>query len=173
MQDFLSYRRLVTCAKESAGTRHGLLRQHEPGEAYFAKLERNHGKSKALIVLAQKVARAVSHMLTRKQALALQRCVTASPLRATGEPAVSLAPQGARASGRHTPPAAPTASSLWMCGPEPQGLIGCPFPLPLPGDSSSGAPARCPATAPMTHGTGLRARARPSAWTRIGEQMSF
>src|SRR5881397_2354968 len=71
VQDFLSYSRLVKCAKESAGKRHGLsgkkignpqlkwafseaavlfLRQNKPGQDYFAKLERKHGKSKALTV---------------------------------------------------------------------------------------------------------------------------
>jgi transposase len=98
VQDFLSYCRLVKCAKESAGKRYGLsgkkignpqlkwafseaavlfLRQNKPGQDYFAKLERKHGQGKALTVLAQKLARAVYYMLTRKQAFALQRFVTA------------------------------------------------------------------------------------------------
>jgi transposase len=80
VQDFLSSCRLVECAKESAGKRHGLsgkklgnpqrkwavseaatlfLRQNQPGKEYFAKLEHQHGKGKALTVLAQKLARAV------------------------------------------------------------------------------------------------------------------
>ena len=53
------------------------LRQNKPGQEYFAKLERKHGKGKALTVLAQKLARAVYYMLTREQAFALQRFVTA------------------------------------------------------------------------------------------------
>jgi transposase len=98
VQDFLSYGRLVKCAKESAGKRDGLsgkkignpqlkwafseavtlfLRQNQLGKEYFAKLERKHGKGKALTVLAQKLARAVYFMLTRHQAFALQRFVTA------------------------------------------------------------------------------------------------
>jgi transposase len=98
VQDFLSYGRLVKCAKESAGKRYGLsgkkignpqlkwafseaatlfLRQNQLGKAYFAKLERNHGKGKALTVLAQELARAVYFMLTRHQAFDLQRFVTA------------------------------------------------------------------------------------------------
>jgi len=98
VQDFLSYGRLVKCAKESAGKRYGLsgkkignpqlkwafseaatlfLRQSQPGKAYFAKLERKHGKGKALTVLAQKLARAVYFMLSRHQAFDLTRFVTA------------------------------------------------------------------------------------------------
>lgn len=98
VQDFLSYGRLVKCAKESAGKRYGLsgkkignpqlkwafseaatlfLRQNQLGKEYFAKLERKHGKGKALTVLAQKLARAVYFMLTRHQAVDLQRFVTA------------------------------------------------------------------------------------------------
>jgi hypothetical protein len=53
------------------------LRQHQLGKAYFAKLERKHGKAKALTVLAHKLARAVYYMLTREQAFDLQRFVTA------------------------------------------------------------------------------------------------
>jgi transposase len=97
-QDFLSYCRLVKCAKESAGKRYGLsgkkignpqlqwafsetavlfLRQNQPGKEYFAKLERKYGQGKALTVLAPKLARAVYYMLTRKQAFSLKRFVTA------------------------------------------------------------------------------------------------
>jgi transposase len=98
VQDFISYCRLTKCAKESAGKRYGFsgkkignpqlqwafseaavlfLRQNQPGQAYFAKLERKHGKGKALTVLAQKLARAVYYLLTRKQAFDLTRFVTA------------------------------------------------------------------------------------------------
>jgi transposase len=98
VQDFVSYCRLTKCAKESAGKRYGFsgkkignpqlkwafseaatlfLRQNQPGKEYFAKLERKYGKGKALTVLAQKLARAVYFMLTRKQAFDLQRFVTA------------------------------------------------------------------------------------------------
>jgi transposase len=98
VQDFASYCRLVKCAKESAGKRHGFsgkkmgnpqlkwafseaaslcLRQNQPGKEYFAKLERKHGKAKALTVLAHKIARAVYYLLSRKQAFDLNRFVTA------------------------------------------------------------------------------------------------
>jgi transposase len=100
VQDFVSYGRLVKCAKESAGKRPGLsgkqighpqlqwafseaavlfLRQNTLEQGYFAKLERNHGQGKALTVLAQQLARAVSYLLTREQAFSLKRFVTAYP----------------------------------------------------------------------------------------------
>jgi transposase len=98
VQDFLSYSRLVKCAKESAGKRHGLsgnkigtpqlkgafseaavlfLRHNKPGQDYFAKLERKHGKGKALTLRAHKLARAWYYRLTREQAFDLQRLVSA------------------------------------------------------------------------------------------------
>jgi len=98
VQDFVSYCRLVKCAKESNGKRLGtsgkkignvplrwafaeaailFLRQNQPGKEFFMKLEHKHGKAKALTVLAHKLARAVFYMLTREQAFDLQRFVTA------------------------------------------------------------------------------------------------
>ena len=98
VQDFVSYCRLVKCAKESNGKRLGtsgkkignshlrwafaeaailFLRQNQLGKEYFATLEHNHGKAKALTVLGHKLARAVYYMLTRKQAFDLQRFVSA------------------------------------------------------------------------------------------------
>src|SRR3989449_3936995 len=98
VQDFVSYCRLVKCAKESGGKRLGtsgkkignvhlrwafaeaavlFLRHNQLGKDYFTKLERKHGKAKALTVLAHKLARAVYYMLTREQAFDLQRFVTA------------------------------------------------------------------------------------------------
>jgi len=98
VQDFVSYCRLVKCAKESGGKRLGtsgkkignvplrwacaeaavlFLRQNQPGKDSFRKLERKHGKGKALTVLAHKLARAVFYMLTRAQAFDLNRFVTA------------------------------------------------------------------------------------------------
>jgi transposase len=86
VQDFVSYCRLVKCAKESAGKRYGtagakignaylkwafseaavlFLRDNPTGQKYLAKLEKKHGKGKALTVLAHKLARAVYHMLQR------------------------------------------------------------------------------------------------------------
>src|SRR5882762_1760023 len=98
VQDFVSYCRLVKCAKESNGKRLGtsgkkignvhlrwafaeaavlFLRQNQLGKEYFTKLEHKHGKAKALTVLAHKLGRAVYYMLTREQAFDLQRFVSA------------------------------------------------------------------------------------------------
>jgi transposase len=84
--DFVSYGRLVTCAKESAGKRDGtsgtkignaylqwafseaavlFLRNTPVGHKYLARIEKTHGKGKALTVLAHKLARAVYDMLKR------------------------------------------------------------------------------------------------------------
>src|SRR6266436_3718920 len=89
VQDFVSYCRLVKCAKESGGKRLGtsgkkignvhlrwafaeaavlFIRQSQPGKEYFAKLEHQHGQAKALTVLAHKLGRAVYYRLTREQA---------------------------------------------------------------------------------------------------------
>jgi transposase len=89
VQEFVSYCRLVKCAKESAGKRYGtsgkkignaylkwafseaavlFLRNNPAGQKYLARLERRHGKGKALTVLAHKLARAVYYMLQRDTA---------------------------------------------------------------------------------------------------------
>jgi transposase len=86
VQDFVSYCRLVKCAKESAGKRLGtsgtkignahlkwafseaavlLLRDHPLAQQYLARLEKKHDKGKALTVLAHTLARAVYDMLKR------------------------------------------------------------------------------------------------------------
>jgi len=93
VQDFVSYCRLVKCAKESAGKRYGtsgtkignaylkwafseaavlFLRNNPQGQKYLARLEKKHGKGKALTVLAHKLARAVYYMLTRERAFDMQ-----------------------------------------------------------------------------------------------------
>ena len=89
VQDFISYCRLVKCAKASAGKRLGtsgakignahlkwafseaavlFLRDHAAAQKYLARLEKKHGKGKALTILAQKLARAVYYMLKRQVA---------------------------------------------------------------------------------------------------------
>lgn len=94
VQDFVSYCRLVKCAKESAGKRHGtsgtkignaylkwafseaavlFLRNNAAGQKYLARLENKHGQGKALTVLAHKLARAVYYMLQRTTAFDLEK----------------------------------------------------------------------------------------------------
>jgi transposase len=89
VQDFVSDCRLVKGAKESAGKRYGtlgkkignahlkwafseaavlFLRNNPQGQKYLARLERKHGKGKALTVLAHKLARAVYYLLKRETA---------------------------------------------------------------------------------------------------------
>jgi transposase len=96
--DFVSYCRLVKCAKEASGKKLGtsgkkignvhlrwafaeaavlFIRQSQPGKEYFAKLQHQHGKATALTVLAHKLGRAVYSMLTREHAFDLKRFVTA------------------------------------------------------------------------------------------------
>ncbi|MBU0718041.1 MAG: IS110 family transposase, partial [Planctomycetes bacterium] len=98
VQDFVSYARLVKCAKESAGKRHGtaggkignahlkwafseaavlFLRNNPEGMKYRKRLEKKHGKAKSLSILAHKLGRAVYYMLKRDQAFDLQRFVQA------------------------------------------------------------------------------------------------
>lgn len=85
-QDFVSYCRLVKCAKEAAGKRYGtagakignaylkwafseaavlFLRNPPAGQKHLARLETKPGTGKALTILAQKLARAVYYMLRR------------------------------------------------------------------------------------------------------------
>jgi transposase len=92
VQDFVSYCRLVKCAKESAGKGYGtsgtkmgnaylkwafseaavlFLRANPAGQKYLTRLEKKHSRGKALTVLAHKLARAVYYMLQRKTAFDL------------------------------------------------------------------------------------------------------
>jgi transposase len=89
VQDFISYCRLVKCAKESAGKRYGtagtkignaylkwafseaavlFLRDNSAGQKYLTRLAKKHGQGKALTLLAQKLGRAVYDLLKRQQA---------------------------------------------------------------------------------------------------------
>jgi transposase len=93
VQDFVSYCRLVKCAKESAGKRYGtsgtkignaylkwafseaavlFLRNNPVGQKYLTRLEKKHSKGKALTILAHKLARAVYYMLKRQTAFDMQ-----------------------------------------------------------------------------------------------------
>jgi transposase len=94
VQDFVSYARLVKCAKESAGKRHGtsgkkignvhlkwafseasvlFLRANPKGQRFVDKLSSKHGKAKALSILAHKLGRAVYYMLKREKAFDMNK----------------------------------------------------------------------------------------------------
>lgn len=94
VQEFVSYGRLVKCAKESAGKRYGtsgskighayltwafseaaglFLRNNPAGQKYLARLEKKHGKGKALTILAHKLGRAVYYLLKRDTAFDLDK----------------------------------------------------------------------------------------------------
>jgi transposase len=89
VQEFASYARLVKCAKESAGKKHGtsgakmgnvhlkwafseaavlFVRHSAEGKQLLARLEKRFGKGKALSILAHKLGRAVYFMLRRGKA---------------------------------------------------------------------------------------------------------
>jgi transposase len=93
-QDVVSYGRLVTCAKASAGKRLGtsgpkignaplkwalseaavlFLRHNPAGQQYMARVENKHHKGKALTILAHKLARAVYDMLKRQTAFDMDK----------------------------------------------------------------------------------------------------
>jgi transposase len=94
VQAFVSYCRLVKCTKESAGKRYGtsgtkignaylkwafseaavlFLRNNPAGQKYLTRLEKKHGKGKALTVLAHKLARAVYCLLKRHTAFEMDK----------------------------------------------------------------------------------------------------
>jgi transposase len=98
VQEFVSYCRLVKCAKESAGKRYGtsgtkignaylkwafseaavlFLRANPVGQKYLARLEKHHGKGKALAVLAHKLARAIYYMCKRETAFDMRTFLNA------------------------------------------------------------------------------------------------
>jgi transposase len=89
VQSFASYARLVKCSKESAGKLYGygggkignphlkwafseamclFMRESDRAKAYVAKLEKKHGKGKAMSILTHKLGRAVYFILKRKDA---------------------------------------------------------------------------------------------------------
>jgi transposase len=94
VQECVSYGRLVTWAQASAGKRSGtggtksgnasltwafseaavrLLRDHPSGQKCLTRLEKKHGKGKALTVLAHHLARAVYDMLKRATAFNMDK----------------------------------------------------------------------------------------------------
>ena len=97
-QELASYARLVKCARESAGKVRGtgggkignahlkwafseaavgFLRKNPEGKRYYARLERKHGKGKALTVLAHKLARAVYYIWKKDQVFDQERFLAA------------------------------------------------------------------------------------------------
>lgn len=97
VQDFVSYCRLVKCAKESAGKRYGssghkmgnaylkwafseaavlFLRNNPEGQKYLAQLEKKHSKGKALTILAHRLARVVYHLWVRGEVFDKQKFLT-------------------------------------------------------------------------------------------------
>jgi transposase len=114
VQDFVSYGRLVTWAKESAGTHWGSSgkksgnaplkwafseaaalgwRNNPQGQKSLGRLEKKHDQGKALTILVHQRARAVYDRLKRKTALDMDLLLRTSASRA-GEPEVSLDTQG-------------------------------------------------------------------------------
>ncbi len=98
VQDFVSYARLVRCAKESAGKRKGtsgkkignvhlkwafseaavlFLRGNPAGQKYLERLARKHGKAKALSILAHKLGRATYYVMKRRRTFDLKKFLAA------------------------------------------------------------------------------------------------
>ena len=94
VQELISACRMVKCAKDSAGKSYrspgtkighayltwafseavGLFLWNNPaGPRYLARLEKTHGKGKALTVLAHKLGRAVYYMLKQETAFDLDK----------------------------------------------------------------------------------------------------
>jgi transposase len=94
VQEFASYARLVKCAHISAGKVHGsggakmgnvhlkwafseaavLFLRHAPGgKQLLGKIEKQHGKGKALSILAHKIGRAVFYMLARRTVFSMDK----------------------------------------------------------------------------------------------------
>ena len=92
--NFLSYARLVKCARESAGKKYGtsgnkignahlrwafgeaaclFLRNNSDGQRFHQRLVSKHGKAKALSIIAQKLGRAVYIMLKRNEVFDMKR----------------------------------------------------------------------------------------------------
>jgi transposase len=97
VQEFASYARLVKCAKESAGKKHGtsgakmgnvhlkwafseaavlFVRHCAQAKPLLARWEKQHGKGKALSILAHKLGRAAYYVLAREKAFDLERFMT-------------------------------------------------------------------------------------------------
>jgi len=97
VQEFASYARLVKCQKQSGGKTLGtsgakmgnvhlkwafseaavLFLRHTEGKKLIARIEKQHGKGKALSILAHKIGRAVFYMLTRGTVFSMEKFLAA------------------------------------------------------------------------------------------------
>src|SRR5882672_7406144 len=98
VQEFASYARLVKCARESGGKKLGtggakmgnvhlkwafseaavtFLRHNPEGQKLVKRLEKHHGKGKALSILAHKIGRAVYYMLVRGTMFSMDKFLAA------------------------------------------------------------------------------------------------
>jgi hypothetical protein len=153
VQDFVSSFRLGTWAKASAGKRLGtagakigtahrtwafseaavwFLSAHPAAQPYLARWEKKHDKGTALTVLAQTLARAVSHLLQRQVAFERETGFQRSG-RGADTPGASLAPHGTHL--HEAPDTAVSTASLHAKAPlgheplRPALLMGPPLSL--------------------------------------------
>jgi len=97
VQEFASYARLVKCVKTSGGKKLGtggakmgnvhlkwafseaavLFLRHTEGKKLIARIEKQHGKGKALSILAHKIGRAVFYMLSRGTVFSMEKFLAA------------------------------------------------------------------------------------------------
>ena len=98
VQEFASYARLVKCIHQSGGKKLGtggakmgnvhlkwafseaavlFLRHAAGGKKFLARLEKKHGKGKALSILAHKIGRAVYYMLSRGAVFSMEKFMAA------------------------------------------------------------------------------------------------
>jgi len=98
VQEFASYARLIKCTRESGGKKLGtggakmgnvhlkwafseaavtFLRHNPEGQKLVARLEQQHGKGKALSILAHKIGRAVYYMLARGTMFSMDKFLAA------------------------------------------------------------------------------------------------
>ena len=97
VQEFASYARLVKCQRQSGGKTLGtgwakmgnvhlkwafseaavLFLRHTEGKKLIARIEKQHGKGKALSILAHKIGRAVFYMLSRETVFSMEKFLAA------------------------------------------------------------------------------------------------
>ena len=97
VQEFASYARLVKCQRQSggktlrtSGAKMGnvhlkwafseaavLFLRHTAGKKLIARIEKRHGKGKALSILAHKIGRAVFYMLSRETVFSIEKFLAA------------------------------------------------------------------------------------------------